>query len=86
VFHRRAEAASCQRALRAPIAAPFLPLEALSMGVASWAVWLSLALLSGSVLVVVLIGRRVRRHQRDIDGELEREYRDPPPFQWNGPL
>lgn len=48
--------------------------------------WLSLLLLGGTIGLVLLLAWWVHRHQRDIDDELPREYRDPPPFQWQGPL
>ncbi|MGH9261892.1 MAG: hypothetical protein ACRD08_18695 [Acidimicrobiales bacterium] len=42
--------------------------------------WWSLLLVAGSIIVVLLGAWRVRRYQRDIDAELGRENRNPPPF------
>jgi hypothetical protein len=48
--------------------------------------WYGLMLVGGAIAAVVAINRRVGRRIREVDDYLEREYRDPPAFQWNGPL
>jgi hypothetical protein len=46
--------------------------------------WYALTVWLGSIGLVLLIGWRIHRHQRDIDGYYPREYRAPLAFQWHG--
>ena len=48
--------------------------------------WMNLAIITIPLLIVLVATWRIRRYQRDIDAYEEREYRDPPVFQWpDGP-
>jgi hypothetical protein len=42
--------------------------------------WWSLLLMAGSIIVVLLIAWRLRRYQRQNDGEFDGAYRGPPLF------
>jgi cyanate permease len=48
--------------------------------------WGVLILWLGSFAVVALIAWWIHRQQRDVDGYYTRDYREPPVFQWHGPL
>jgi hypothetical protein len=44
-------------------------------------VWMKLAIITIPLVVVLVAGWAIRRHQKDIDDYEEREYREPPVFQ-----
>ncbi|HZA41799.1 MAG TPA: hypothetical protein VFA00_14375 [Actinomycetota bacterium] len=46
--------------------------------------WFSLGIWLGSIGLVLLLGWKIHRHQRDIDGYYQREFRAPLAFQWHG--
>ena len=49
--------------------------------------WMNLAILTIPLVIILVAGWLIRRYQRDIDDYEEREYRDPPVFQWpDGPV
>ena len=46
--------------------------------------WFTLGLWLGSIGLTLLIAWRIHRHQRDIDGYYDRNFRPPLVFQWRG--
>lgn len=46
--------------------------------------WYALSIWLGSLGAALLLGWWIHRHQRDIDGYHDREFRAPLAFQWHG--